>query len=76
MMYYVDVILPLSLPKLFTYQVNEEEAHFLQQGMRVAVPFGKAKIYTALVHTVHTQEPNYETKEIAYILDEQPIVTP
>jgi len=75
-MYYVDVILPLSLPKLFTYQVNEEEAHFLQQGMRVAVPFGKAKIYTALVHTVHTQEPNYETKEIAYILDEQPIVTP
>ena len=76
MMYYVDVILPLSLPKLFTYQVNEEEAHFLQQGMRVAVPFGKAKIYTALVHTVHTQEPNYETKEIAYILDEQPIVIP
>lgn len=76
MMYYVDVILPLSLPKLFTYQVNEEEAHFLQQGMRVAVPFGKARIYTALVHTVHTQEPNYETKEIAYILDEQPIVTP
>ena len=43
MMYYVDVILPLSLPKLFTYQVNEEEAHFLQQGMRVAVPFGKPK---------------------------------
>ena len=75
-MYFVEVILPLPLPKLYTYRINEDEAHFLQMGMRVAVSFGKSKVYTALVHKVHTNEPTYETKDIEYILDEAPIVTP
>ena len=75
-MYFVEVILPLPLPKLYTYRINEDEAHFLQIGMRVAVSFGKSKVYTALVHKVHTNEPTYETKDIEYILDETPIVTP
>ena len=75
-MYFVEVILPLPLPKLYTYRINEDEAHFLQTGMRVAVSFGKLKVYTALVHKVHTNEPTYETKDIEYILDETPIVTP
>ena len=75
-MYFVEVILPLPLPKLYTYRINEDEAHFLQTGMRVAVSFGKSKVYTALVHKVHTNEPTYETKDIEYILDETPIVTP
>ena len=74
-MYFVDVILPLALPKPFTYRINEEEAHFLQSGMRVAVPFGKAKVYAALVQSIHQNEPSYETKDIEYILDEAPIVT-
>lgn len=75
-MYFVEVILPLPLPKLYTYRINEDEALFLQMGMRVAVSFGKSKVYTALVHKVHTNEPTYETKDIEYILDETPIVTP
>ena len=75
-MFFVEVILPLPLPKLYTYRINEDEAHFLQMGMRVAVSFGKSKVYTALVHKVHTNEPTYETKDIEYILDETPIVTP
>lgn len=75
-MYFVEVILPLPLPKLYTYRINEDEAHFLQMGMRVAVSFAKSKVYTALVHKVHTNEPTYETKDIEYILDETPIVTP
>ena len=75
-MYFVDVILPLPLSKLFTYRINENEAHFLQMGMRVAVPFGKSKVYTAIVHHIHTVEPSYDTKDIEYILDETPIITP
>ncbi len=43
--------------------------------MRLAVPFGKSKIYTALAIGVHTTQPRiYETKDIEHILDEQPIV--
>ena len=74
-MYFVDVILPLSLSKLYTYRINEQEAHFLKKGMRIAVPFGKTKVYTAIAYEIHTNEPAYETKDIAYILDETPIVT-
>jgi primosomal protein N' (replication factor Y) len=44
--------------------------------MRVAVPFGKSRIYTALVLETHQNKPNlYDAKEIHQILDEIPIVT-
>src|SRR5690554_6019016 len=43
--------------------------------MRVAVPFGKTKIYTAIVYQVHDQAPSgYETKSIDHILDQTPII--
>ncbi len=43
--------------------------------MRVAVEFGKSKIYTALVYSIHNEAPiGYEAKEIHQILDETPIV--
>jgi primosomal protein N' (replication factor Y) len=75
-MHFVEVILPLSLAKTFTYSVSETEHHFIKKGMRVAVPFGKSKIYTALVIEIHENKPElYEAKEIHQILDEKPIVT-
>ena len=75
MQYFINVILPIPLEKLFTYTLNEEEAEFLRPGMRVAVPFGKSKIYTGLVHEVHQRPPLvYEAKEIHQILDEKPLV--
>jgi len=76
MSYFIDVILPIPLEKLFTYQVTEAEAEFLKKGMRVSVPFGKSKIYTALVLQKHRNPPQiYEAKDIHQILDETPIVT-
>lgn len=75
-MFFIEVILPLSLSKTFTYQVSEAEFHYIQKGMRVAVPFGKSKVYTALVIKNHQNQPIlYEAKEIHQILDEKPIVT-
>ena len=75
MNYFIEVIVPLSLPKTFTYKVSEIEFSFIKKGMRVAVPFGKNKIYTALVIDLHREEPTlYEAKEIHQILDEKPIV--
>lgn len=74
-MFYIEVVLPLALPRTFTYQVTEDEFHFLQPGMRVVVPFGKSKMYTALVLDLHQNPPQlYEAKEIHQILDDQPIV--
>lgn len=75
-MYFVEVILPLALAKTFTYKVSETEYHFIQKGMRIAVPFGKNKIYTALAVELHQNRPLlYDAKEIHQILDHQPIVT-
>ena len=74
-MYFINVILPLNLDKTFTYSVNVEEYKFLQPGMRVTVPFGKSKVYTALVVEKHITPPVlYEAKEISQIIDEVPIV--
>jgi primosomal protein N' (replication factor Y) len=75
-LFYIDVILPIPLKQTFTYSVNKDEAAFLKEGHRVAVPFGKSKVYTAIVYQVHTQAPQgYETKSIDQILDETPIIT-
>jgi primosomal protein N' (replication factor Y) len=74
-MHFIEVILPLSLPKTFTYLVSEAEYNYIQNGMRVAVPFGKSKIYTGLVLEKHQNPPTlYEAKEIHQILDEKPVV--
>lgn len=76
MNYFTNVILPLPLEQLFTYRITEAEKDFLQVGMRVAVPFGKSKIYTAIVAEIHQKEPAaYKAKEIFQILDDSPIVT-
>jgi len=74
-MFFIEAILPLSLPKTFTYSVSEAEFHYIKKGMRVIVPFGKSKMYTALVVDLHQNPPAlYEAKEIHEILDEKPIV--
>lgn len=74
MQYFIDVILPIPIQKTFTYSVTRSEYEFLQAGMRVAVSFGRSKIYTALVYNLHQNPPElYEAKEIYQILDEQPI---
>ncbi len=74
-MFFVEVILPLSLSKTFTYSVSETEFNYIQRGMRIAVPFGKSKILTALAIELHQNKPTlYDAKEIHQILDEKPIV--
>ena len=64
-LYFIDVILPIPLERLFTYSVTKAEYEFLEKGMRVAVPFGKSKIYTAIVFNFHQNPPEkYQAKDI------------
>jgi primosomal protein N' (replication factor Y) len=56
--------------------VTQFEYEFLKKGMRVAVSFGKTKMYTGLVFNLHQIPPEtYDAKEILQILDNKPIVT-
>ncbi|RZJ70183.1 primosomal protein N' [Flavobacterium sp.] len=76
MPFFVEVILPLNLAKTFTYSVSDVEFYAIRPGMRLAVPFGKNRIYTALAVETHENPPQlYEAKPIQQILDETPIVT-
>lgn len=68
--------MPLAVPKLYTYKITRAEVSFISEGVRVAVEFGKSKIYTALVFSIHQNAPKgYDAKEIFQILDKKPIVT-
>lgn len=74
--YFVDVILPLSIPNTYTYRVPFELNDQIGVGKRVIVPLGKAKYYTAIVREVHEEVPkNYQVKYVEAILDDHPIVT-
>jgi len=72
---FIDVILPLAVPNLYTYRVPFELNEFVRIGQRVVIPFGRSKLYTAIVKKVHYTPPKYTTKYIEFILDEYPIVT-
>jgi len=72
---YADVILPLSLPGMFTYRVPYDLNEAVMVGQRVIVQFGKRKNYTALIRRIHEEPPQkYEVKYILAILDEFPAV--
>ena len=74
---FASVLLPLPLPGYFTYRVPEEFQPDICPGKRVVVPFGKKKIYTALVHELHTENPSpVEAKSILSVLDDRPVVFP
>ncbi|ASB51092.1 replication restart helicase PriA [Alkalitalea saponilacus] len=75
-MRYADIVLPVPLPKLFTYEVPNEYHGTLAAGQRVVVSFGKKKLLSGIIFSLHNNKPEaYETKPIISILDDKPIVT-
>ena len=70
-MTFVDVVVPLALPKMLTYHADEKLD--MLPGHRVIVQVGK-KQYTGIVFLVHQNSPNYKTKPILSVLDQKPIV--
>lgn len=76
-MLYCEVILPLSVKGTFTYRIPQELETLVVPGMRVEVSFGKRKLYTAIVKTIHSNQPTaYLAKEIIGVVDDFPIVNP
>ena len=70
---FAETLLPLALPGTYTYRIPEGMT--LKLGMRVLVPFGRKKIFTAIVVQMHNNEPKgYDIKEILCPLDDKPIL--
>ena len=75
---FADVILPLPIAGQFTYSLPDWAEKEVTEGCRVVVPFGKNKLYTALITRLHESPPEggYQTKQIAELLDKRPAVLP
>ncbi len=75
-MNFAQVILPIPLPKLFTYAVPLDLYGQLSPGSLVLAQFGSRKIYTAIVHSLTDQAPDYKVKTLLSLEQDLPVLTP
>lgn len=73
-MLYVDVILPLPLEGTFTYSVPDTLAPQVRMGVRVVVPLGRSKTYTAMAVRTHGDKPEFDTRDIIQVVDDSPVL--
>ena len=71
---YVKVILPLAIPKTYTYEVPSELRNDVEFGKRVEVPL-RNKLYSGvIVEVLDKVHLEYKTKQILSIIDDEPII--
>lgn len=74
---YADILLPVAIPRPFTYAVPETLENELREGMLVRVPLGKNKICEGVVRRIHTDPPATKSapKAILELFTSRPYVT-
>ena len=74
---FVEVIIPLALPKNYTWAVPTHLQHAVQPGIRVEVVLGKNKRYAGIIKKILTAKPEaFEPKDILNVLDNEPLLYP
>ena len=73
---WIEVILPLAIPKTYTYAVAFSLQNKVQIGCRAEVVFGKNKKYAGIIKSISHKKPAYETKNILSIIDDEPVIYP
>lgn len=74
---FADIILPVPIPRMFTYYIPKNLQTQVNIGARAIVQFGNKKILTGIIGKVHNKQPQaYESKPILDILDLVPSVNP
>ena len=72
---FAEFVLPVPIPKLFTYRVPSIYNEKIKVGQRAIVQFGQKKILTGIIAHLHNQPPkDYEAKYILELLDEQEVI--
>ena len=72
---FVEVIIPLALPKNYTWAVPEHMQSAVQPGIRVEVILGKNKRYAGIIKKVLDTKPEaFQPKDILNILDTEPLL--
>ena len=74
---FAEVIIPLALPKNYTWEVPSSMEEKVHVGCRVEVNLGRNKKYAGIVKALHSEGPkNFEPKAILNILDPEPVIQP
>lgn len=71
---WAEVILPLALPKTYTYNIPPSLQQRVCVGGRVEVNFGKNRHYAGIIRKLIHEQPGYPTKPVIQVLDEFPLV--
>ena len=74
---FAEVLLPLPVPKAYTYRVPHEWNDLLQIGQRVVVQFGARKVYSGIIlNFTETPPENYSASYLLEMMEEEPVVNP
>ncbi len=73
---FAEVVLPIPLPRVYTYRIPYEWNDDIVVGMRVIVPFGSKRLYSGIIWSISETPPEgYQANYVIEILDDGPIVT-
>lgn len=73
---YAQVILPLAVAGYYTYAIPDTLSKKVVPGSRVLVSFGKKRIYSAIVHSIHGDPPqDFQAKNILDLMEDAPLVS-
>jgi primosomal protein N' (replication factor Y) len=73
---YAEVIIPLAVPRNYTWFVPEQWRSATKEGCRVEVELRNKK-YAGIVKRLHTDKPTaFEPKAIGNLLDTEPVIHP
>jgi primosomal protein N' (replication factor Y) len=72
---FAEIIIPLALPKNYTWSVPAHLKEQVNVGCRVEVNLGKNKKYAGIIKRLHNDKPEFfEAKDILNVLDVEPVV--
>ena len=72
---FAEIIIPLALPKNYTWFVPDHLKESVKVGCRVEVKLGKNKKYAGIIKRLHNEKPElFEPKEILNMLDVEPVI--
>lgn len=74
---FAEIIIPLALPKNYTWAIPERFREQVQPGIRVEVMLGGRKKYAGIIKKIFTDKPEaFNPRDIINILDQEPILYP